>query len=144
MRADGVTGRGKGGGQGHPGRGRLGVLRYKENRIPFLSDVLFALSVYFEGQSNMKMALRKSSSFTDRMAELSFYARIRMLKVEYEEVPSGEEVLQLGRVGSWASPSDEEALERFSAVCFLFAKNLIDLTSERKVFPTFRTASKKI
>ncbi len=138
MRADGVTGRGKGGGQGHPGRGRLGVLRYKKNE--FLGNVLFASSVYFEGQSNMKMALRKSSSYTDRMAELSFYARIRMLKVEYEEVPSGEEVLQLGRVGSWASPSDEEALMRFSAVCFLFAKNLIDLTSERKVFPTSCTA----
>ena len=71
-------------------------------------------------------------NYTDEIENSLSYTNIRIYKVDF--FVSGKEQDDIAQVyGNWFNASDKEQLTTFSAVCFLYGRELSDMLRGNKV-----------
>ena len=110
----------------------IGVFNENKSESIQLNAVIFGDVWLCACQSNMGFKIGDVINATDEIEKYSTYTSIRLLTVETvhptPEHPSNSDDLKPKPWFSyqWQDPSTKEDLELFSAVCFLFARNIYD------------------
>ena len=114
----------------------------QENSYFLLNNVIFGDVWICSGQSNMVWPMYAMYNGTEEIANSSSYTNIRMYQANLNTSTNEEDDLIGGGWGGWYTPDVTSKLRSFSAVCFLFARELTDKLGgeQKKVFGLIQSA----
>ena len=101
----------------------------------FTWSVIFGDVWFCSGQSNMNWNMNQIFDAEEEVANSAGYTNIRMFDVTTQQSDLEEDDLVGGHWDGWYTPDNAAQLNKFSAVCFLFARSMTDRLSpagERK------------
>ena len=107
-----------------------------------LNNVIFGDVWICSGQSNMVWPMYAMYNGTEEIADSASYTNIRMYQANLETSPNEEDDLIGGGWGGWYNAAEASKLRTFSAVCFLFARQMTDRLGgdKKKVFGLIQSA----
>ena len=92
-----------------------------------LNDVLFGDVWLCSGQSNMEWPMSKIFNSTEEIEASASYDQIRFM-ITSRVTSDGVEMTDNNPALGWSKPADAAGLGRMSAVCFLHARYVYDVT----------------
>ena len=91
-----------------------------------IEEILFGDVYLCSGQSNMAFVLKNIYNAKEEIEYSRAYTNIRYTKVLLESLETPNDTLDINLYHKWTDPMDERNLDYFSAVCFLFARNIYE------------------
>ena len=107
-----------------------------------LNNIIFGDIWICSGQSNMVWPMYAMYNGTEQIADSVSYTNIRMYQANLNTSANEEDDLIGGGWGGWYTPDKTSKLRTFSAVCFLFAREMTDKLGgdKKKVFGLIQSA----
>ena len=107
-----------------------------------LNNIIFGDVWICSGQSNMAWPMYAMYNGTEEIADSASYTNIRMYQANLQTSPNEEDDLIGGGWGGWYTPVETSKLRTFSAVCFLFAREMTDKLGgdKKRVFGLIQSA----
>jgi sialate O-acetylesterase len=102
-----------------------------------LNDVLFGDVWLCSGQSNMEWPMSKIFNSTEEIAASAGYDQIRFMMTS-RATSDGQELADNQPALVWSRPAEAASLGRMSAVCFLHARYVYDVTGIPQVSYLYR------
>ena len=98
-------------------------------------EIVYGDVWFCSGQSNMERTMNSIFNATEEVAMSASYNNIKMFKVGKQVSDTPTDQIPSNSWDSWVDASDSDMLDQFSAVCFLYARDMTDMLGDpTKVF----------
>ena len=85
------------------------------------------------GQSNMEWPMYAIMNSTEEISKMAEYPNIKLFKLAHMTAPEPQSDLTTLDFEKWASTSESDKIQGFSAICLLTIRNLADRLGKDKV-----------